>query len=105
MPSMIILIAGLLIFFGVHLVPSFPGLRRQLATRWSEKIYLIGYAILAAGGLLLITYGKANAPFTPLYVPPAWGWPVAWVLMWFSLTLLLAAYLPTNLKRWARALL
>jgi uncharacterized membrane protein len=34
-----------------------------------------------------------------VYQPTAWTAHVAWVLMWLAVTIVPAAYLPTNLKR------
>jgi len=99
---MTLLLVGLVIFFGIHLVPSLVPLRRRLAAWKGDGIYRLGHSLVAAIGLALIIGGKAVAPYRAVYAPPAWTAHVAWVLMWFSLTLLPAAYLPTNLKRFVR---
>jgi uncharacterized membrane protein len=99
---MTLLLAGLVIFFGIHLVPTMVPLRRRLAAWKGEGTYQLCYSLIAAAGLALIIYGKAVAPARVLYAPPVWTAHVAWVLMWFSLTIFPAAYLPTNLKRIVR---
>lgn len=99
---MTLLVAGLVIFFGIHLVPTMVPLRRRLAAWKGEGVYQLGYSLIAAVGLVLIIYGKAVAPYRVLYTPPAWTAPVAWGLMWLALTVFPAAYLPSNLKRVVR---
>lgn len=96
------LITGLIIFFGIHLLPSFPDMRRRLVTWKGEGIYTIGYSLTALIGLLLIILGKNLAPVVLIYYPPTWATSVNWVLMGCALILLPAAYLPSNLKRFLR---
>jgi uncharacterized membrane protein len=97
-----LLVAGLVVFFGVHLVPTLVPLRRRLAAWKGEGVYQLGYSLMAAIGLLLLIYGKSVAPYVAVYTPPAWAVHVTWVLMWLALTVFPAAYLPTNLKRLVR---
>ena len=93
------LIAGLILFFGIHLVPSAVTLRRRLVSWKGERIYLLAYSLASAAGLLLTIYGKSLAVHVAVYEPPAWTAHVTWVLMWLAVTIFPAAYLPTNLKR------
>ena len=94
-----VLITGLIVFFGIHLVPTAVPLRDRLVDWRGEKVYQLAFSLVAAAGLLLIIYGKAAAPFSPVYAPPTWGAHVTWVLMWLAVTVFPAAYLPSNLKR------
>jgi uncharacterized membrane protein len=93
------LIAGLFIFFGIHLVPTVGPLRQRLASWKGEGPYQAVYSLIAAAGLAGIIYGKSVAPYVPVYEPPAWTAHIAWVMMWLAVTIFPAAYLPTNLKR------
>ena len=94
-----VLIAGLIIFFSVHLLPSFTTLRSQLVAWKGEGVYQMGYSVCALTGLSLIIYGKSIAPVVAFYDPPAWTFPLNGVMMWFAVVFFPAAYLPTNLKR------
>jgi uncharacterized membrane protein len=96
---MTLLALGLLLFAGVHLVPSAPKLRSNLIKRLGEGGYRAAFAGIALAGLLLIIIGKVNAPFLPLWSPPGWGHTVALVIMPFAFILLVGAYLPSNIKR------
>jgi uncharacterized membrane protein len=99
---MTLLIAGLLVFFGIHLVPTLVPLRRRLAAWKGEGPYQLGYSLVAAAGLALVVYGKAIAPYVPVYEPPLWTTHITWGLMWLAVTIFPAAYLPSNLKRFVR---
>jgi uncharacterized membrane protein len=96
---MLALIAGLIVFFGVHLVPSVVPLRRRLADWKGEDIYKLAYSLIAAAGLALVIYGKSIAPRVVVYEPPDWTNHFSWVLVWLATTIFPAAYLPSNLKR------
>ena len=97
---MALLTLGLLIFAGIHLLPSAPKARSNLIKRLGEGGYQAAFATIALTGLLLIIMGKVNAPFLPLWSPPRWGHVIALGLMPFAFILLAGAYLPSNIKRW-----
>jgi uncharacterized membrane protein len=97
-----ILVAGLAIFLGVHLVPSFTAVRARLLARLGEGGYKGLYSLASAIGLGLIVWGKSRAPGVPVYQPPAFGHHAALALMLPAFVLLTAAYVPSNLKRFMR---
>ena len=97
-----VLSIGLLIFFGIHLLPTFAGARQRLIKWKGEGFYKIIFSIAALTGLMLIIHGKAVAPVIAVYHPPAWTTPVNWMLMWLALVIFPAAYLPSNLRRFMR---
>ncbi len=97
-----LLIAGMLLLIGIHLLPSFPALRQRLVNLLGMIAYQAGFALIALVGLLLIVIGYSEAELTPLWQPPAWGRQVNLVLMVPALILLVAAYLPSNIKRYTR---
>lgn len=99
---MIALIAGLIVFFAPHLVPWFPGARSALIVRLGARSYRAAFALTAFAGLALIVIGKINAPFVPLYTPPAWGALLAQPLVLAAFLILPGAYLPSNIKRFTR---
>lgn len=93
---MLVLIAGLVVFFGVHAVRMLaPGWRdAQVAAnegRWKGL-----YSLLSLLGFVLLVWGYAlYRPVAPqLYVPPDWGRHVTYVLVWLGLIGLSAAYQP-----------
>ncbi|HVL74981.1 MAG TPA: NnrU family protein [Noviherbaspirillum sp.] len=97
---MTILVLGLVLFLGIHLVPTSPALRMQLAGRLGEHGYRGGFSAMAAIGLILIVVGYGIAPpgpqlFEPLHAARVWA-PAAMVL---SFILLAAANMRTHLRR------
>jgi uncharacterized membrane protein len=99
---MALLITGLIIFFGVHLVPWAPALRGALVARLGERGYKGAFALIALAGFVLIIVGKGRAEFVPLYEPPAWGGQVALPLVLLAFVVLPGAYMRANIKRYTR---
>ena len=99
---MSILVLGLVVFFGVHLVPAFAPVRAALVLRLGANGYRAVFALVALAGLLLIIWGKARAEYAPLYDAPGWGRHAAQLLMLPALVLLPAAHMPGNIKRFTR---
>jgi uncharacterized membrane protein len=98
------MIIGLMVFLGVHLVPTQPDLRNGLIERFGSGAYKGAFAVLSLVGFVLIVvgYGKMQvlAGKNPqIWVPPTWTAHVALVLMLVSMVLLVAAYVPSNIKR------
>lgn len=87
---MALLIAGLLIFFTVHFLPSMTSLRGRLIGRYGEGIYKLGFSLMAAVGLLLIIVGVSEAPYVPVYEPPTFGRLLAVPLVFVALYLIIA---------------
>ena len=81
------LIAGLTVFFIVHLVPSFPGIRQKLINRISAGAYLGLFSLISLVGLVLIVYGLKSVPFETMYSPPDWGRSANMLLMLVALYL------------------
>lgn len=96
---MTLLVLGLLVFVGIHLVPTFASTRQNLIERHGLRVYKAGFAATSFIGLILLIAGKANAEFVPLWIPATWGRHAAMLLMLFSFILLASAYMPSNVKR------
>lgn len=97
---MILLVAGLALFLGVHLVPAFPALRASVAARLGEPRYKGAFAIVSAVGLVLIVVGFAYAPRqVPLFAPSPTAVALAPASMAVALTLLGAANLRGHIRR------
>lgn len=93
---------GMVLFIGIHLLPTASGLRSGFVGRLGEDRYRGMFAAIAFAGLILIIVGKAYAPYVHLWVPPVWGRHAAHGLMLPALILLPAANMPTNIKRFTR---
>jgi uncharacterized membrane protein len=96
---MVLLIAGLIVFLGVHTLTTIRGSRAQLIGRLGEGGYKGLYSLVSAAGLVLIVWGFGryrSGGYIPLWDPPGWLHPVTLVLMWFSFVALAAAYLPAG---------
>lgn len=90
--------AGMVIFVGLHLIPTLPRLRGALIDKLGFNPYRGLFSLAVGLGLGLIIWGKLQASWQPLYEAPAWGRLVALWLMPLSTTLMVAAYLPTRLR-------
>jgi uncharacterized membrane protein len=98
---MAMLIAGLLLFFGIHSLRILaPELRERLRARLGEGPWKGLYSLIAVAGLWLMIQGfaTARAAFAPLYVAPGWLRMLAVVLLAPVFPLLIAAYLPGRLR-------
>ena len=70
---MLILLIGLIIFLGVHCIPTFTVYRSSLIERFGLLTYKIAYSLTAIVGLFLVVLGYYNTSLLPsvlLYVPP-----------------------------------
>lgn len=97
------LIVGLALFFGVHLVPSVPELRARLVAIAGVRPYRGLFALVSALGLVLIVLGYGSMQGLgrgnpQLWVPPAWAKHLTMLLMLPALILLVAAYIPSRLR-------
>jgi uncharacterized membrane protein len=113
------LIAGLVIFLGVHTFTTLRETRAAAIGGIGEGPYKGLYSLGAAVGLALIIWGFAqyrSAGYVVVWDPPSALRTIAYVLMWFSFVALAAAYSPlgriksalrhpmlTGVKAWALA--
>jgi uncharacterized membrane protein len=96
------LVAGLILFLGVHSVAIVaPAWRDRTAARLGVRVWQGIYALLALAGLVLIVLGYADArgETAILYVTPRWMQAITTTLMLPVFPLLLAAYLPGAIQR------
>jgi uncharacterized membrane protein len=95
------LVAGLLLFFGVHSIAIVaPAWRDGVAVKLGDASWKAIYSLLSVIGFVMLVhgYGLARADPTVLYTPPAWMRHVAALLMLPVFPLLLSAYLPGRIK-------
>jgi uncharacterized membrane protein len=98
---MCLLVAGLVIFFGVHSIAILaPGLRDSWRARMGEGPWKGMYSVLSAAGFVLICVGFAQARHAPsvLYTPPEWLRYFAVVLLAPVFPLLFASVLPGRIR-------
>ncbi|HOV03579.1 MAG TPA: NnrU family protein [Kaistiaceae bacterium] len=98
---MTVLIIGLILFLGVHMVPAFPDLRRALHDRLGEGAYkgLFSLASLVGLAVLIWGYGLARAAGPAiLWEPPAFLRHIEHLLMLIAFIVLTAAYVPGRIK-------
>jgi uncharacterized membrane protein len=100
---MVLLILGVLLFAGVHLVPVVAvGFRARLIERIGEPAYKGLFALDVLLGIVLMVFGWRGATASLVYTAPAWGARAALPLMFAALVLFAASGVPTNLKRFLR---
>jgi uncharacterized membrane protein len=100
---MLLLIAGLTLFLGVHLVPAVPSLRAALAARFGEQRYKGVFTLASAVGLVLIVAGYAGAGArAPVFAPYPAAVSLAPYAMIVSFVLFAAANMRGHLRRIVR---
>jgi uncharacterized membrane protein len=96
---MVYLIAGLVIFLGVHSarIVADPWRTRMIA-RFGALQWKAAYSLLSIAGFVLLVwgYGEARQQGIVLYDPPQFMRHVAGFFMLVSLVLVAAAYVPRN---------
>ena len=100
-----LLIAGLVLFLGIHSVAIVaPSFRARIIQRMGEGAWKGLYSLISLAGFVLICYGFGLARQAPviLYSPPTWLRHLAFLLMLPVFPLLIAAYLPGRIKTAAK---
>lgn len=98
---MIILIAGLILFLGVHSISIVNrDWRDRMFAHMGEKKWKALYSITAIVGFAMLVYGYGIARQHPIvvYVPPFWLRYVTGILMLPVFPLLFASHLPGRIK-------
>jgi uncharacterized membrane protein len=98
---MTILVIGIALFFGVHIIPASP-LRAALANRLGEGPYKGLFSLGALAGFGLIIYGFSIAEFVPVWSPLPFARELSFWVMPVAIILLTAANVPSNIKRFVR---
>jgi uncharacterized membrane protein len=91
-----VMILGLVLFLGVHVLTTQRDLRAQLIAMAGEGGYKIGYALAAAAGLALIVWGFADYRATgwiDVWLPPTAFKHITMALMLPAVILVAASYI------------
>ncbi len=94
-----ILIAGIILFFGIHVVPAVPSLKQALIGRMGEMAYKGLFTLVSFAGLGLMIWGFSSREFVPLYEPPEWGRSVTMVLVFLAMVCLATAQMKSHIRR------
>jgi uncharacterized membrane protein len=98
------LIFGLLVFLGAHLFVTARQARAAAIARFGQAYRAI-FALVSAVGLRLIVWGYSlyrQTGWIDVWSPPAFMRHITIGLMLLSVILVLAAYLPGNIKNWTK---
>ena len=79
---------ALAVFFGMHLVPGVPGLRRALKAKLGDKGYRGIFTLVSLGGLGWIIVAHMYAPYVELWSAPDWTRLIPLVALPFALMFL-----------------
>ncbi|MDL2400478.1 NnrU family protein [Rhizobium mayense] len=95
---MSLLILGIVLFLGIHLVRVVvPGFRSSMISSIGEPGWKIGYSVASIVTLILLIYGFGQArDVTPIWSPPFWMAHITILLMLFALISLAASLLPAG---------
>lgn len=96
---MLLLIAGLLLFVGIHSSRIFAdSWRKSFIDSYGEKTWKLVVTLLSVVGLVLIAYGYGLSRADPVFLwnPPLWTRHLALLFTWLAFILLAAAYVPHN---------
>jgi len=96
---MTLLITGIAIFFAVHAIPLVEPVRSSLVSQLGENRFKLIFTFLSIAGFAAIVAGMKGAPFDPVWNPPAWSAIATDLAMPVAFCLLVAAYVPNNIRR------
>lgn len=104
---MMVLIVGLILFLGVHLLPTSPELRDGLKMRLGDGPYKIIFSLLSLAGVVIIVLGYHKLQLHPgknpiLWEPPVWTRHIAVALMLPAMILLVASLIPSRIRTAAK---
>lgn len=91
-------VLGLVLFFGVHLVPLSP-FKDSLRVRMGVGPYRGLFSVVSLLGIVLIVIGYGQVPVEYLFAPQSWGRPALLMVMPFVFILFAAANMPTHIRK------
>jgi uncharacterized membrane protein len=96
-----IMILGLAVFIGTHLITTQREQRTALIGRFGEGTYKGLYAVASIIGVILIAYGYSRYRATgwiDVWYPPAWTRHLTAALVWPAIIMFFAPYFPGRIK-------
>lgn len=97
-----IMIIGLALFLGSHTLVTLRPQRVAVIARVGEGAYKGLFSLVSLVGILLIGYGFAlyrAGGYIDIWMPPRWTRHVTEALVWPAIILVVAAYVPSQIKR------
>jgi uncharacterized membrane protein len=94
--GLLVMILGLVLFVGIHLLPAQRELRARAIASMGEGSYKIGFALVSLAGLALIVWGFASyraSGVIAVWYPPTWMKHITVALMLPAVILVVAAYI------------
>jgi uncharacterized membrane protein len=100
---MMLLIVGLILFLGIHLLPTSPDVRDGLRERLGDGTYKAVFSVLSLAGFAIIIFGYHKMQLHPgknpvLWDPPVWTRHIALVLMLPAMIFVVAANVPSRIR-------
>ena len=95
-------ILGLVIFLGAHVFVTMRDRRAMVVAKIGEWPYRGLFSLVSIVGIVLIGYGFASyrsAGLIMVWHPPTWTRQIVVTLMWPAGIMVVAAYIPGNIKR------
>ena len=100
---MMLLIVGLIIFLGIHLLPTNTEVRDGLVARLGANGYKAVFSLVSLAGLVIIVLGYHKMQLHPgknpvLFDPPLWMRHVSMLLMLPAMILFVASSVPSRIR-------
>jgi uncharacterized membrane protein len=100
---MMLLIVGLVLFLGIHVLPAYPEVRDGLRERLGPGAYKAAFSVISLAGFAIIILGYHKMQLNPgknpiLWDPPVWTRHIALLLMLPAMILLVAANVPSRIR-------
>lgn len=99
---MSLLVLGLVLLIGVHLVPASRRLRAALVRQLGENGYKAAFSLASLAGLVLVVIGYGQAPREQIFQPSETARLFLPVGMAIAFVLMATAYVPGRLRRLLR---
>ena len=100
---MILLIFGLLMWVGLHFIPSLAiPFRKRLIDSLGEKPYSLVFSLLVVSSIALMVFGWRSIEPANIYALPAWSRPLTILLILITFILFSAAHAKTSIRRLIR---
>ena len=100
---MLLLIIGLAMWSGLHLIPCIAiSFRTQVINKWGDKKYRSIFSVLVVASIVLMVFGWRSIEPIYIYNPPEWGGAITGLLVLIAFILFSAAHSASNIKRFIR---